>query len=166
MNELDKEVNTIIMQEIGLDIGNGGKLYDQDTSMEIKINGMNVMAPGLYGGRQSIEFDPHNNRKMMSQLFGYFVNKYSEETDIDVLTYYNVDNRDKLNTGKVECKMSNDQTITSDSYQRDSLKYADIIIQLNGGDPSCLKKYDTPQEIKTIKKKTNIGRSKNNGKTN
>lgn len=165
MNELDKEVNKIIMQEMGLDIGNNYRIVDQDTGMEIKLNGMAVMAPGIYGGKQSVEFDPHNNRKMMSQMFGYFVNKYSEETDIDMMAYYNIDD-DRSggnNIGRVECKMSNDEIITSDSYQRDSLKYMDIIIQLNGGDPSYLKKYDIPQENKTIKKKTS-GRSKNEKK--
>ena len=82
MNNLDKEFNTLIMQEIGLEIGDDDRIYDQETQNIIRMNGMDVMAPGCYGGRNSIEFDPYNNKKMMSQLFGYFIDKYSEETGV------------------------------------------------------------------------------------
>lgn len=149
MENLDKEINTLIMREMGLEVGPGHHIYDQDTGMEIKINGMNVMAPGYYGGHQSIEFDPHNNRKLMGHLFGYFLEKYSDETDEDIIAYYSVDNG---NNGRVECRTSNNELITSKQYLRDSLKYTDIIMQLNGEtNTDELKKYDIPQTKPVIK---------------
>ena len=40
---------------------------------------------------------------------------------------------------------------------RDSLKYADIIIQLNGGEANTLQEFDTPVERDTIKKASTGG---------
>lgn len=148
MNASDKEINTIIMQEIGLEIGENNRIYDQDTGVKITINNMDVIAPGNHCDKQSIEFDPHNNRKLMSQLFGYFLDKHSEETDIDILAYYNVDDG---KNGYIECRMSNNELISSKSYQRDSLKYTDIIMRLNGEtNTDELEKFDTPIERKSI----------------
>lgn len=149
MTEMDREINNIIMQEIGLEVGENNKIYDQDTGDAIKINGLNVVAPGCYTGRQSIEFDPYNNRKMMTQMFGYFLDKNSEETGIDAISYYNIEESGKA--GKVECKMSDNTVITSKEYLRDSLKYTDIIAQLNGGELD-LSKFDVPQSNDIVKR--------------
>lgn len=150
MNNINKEINTLIMQEIGLDIGPGNRIFDQDTGMEIKINGMDVIAPGCYCDDKSIEFDPYNNRRLMGQLFSHFLDKYSNETDLDVLTYYNVDSDNK---SRVECLFSDNSTVSSKSYNKDSLKYTDIIIQLNGGEANDLNKYDLLEEKESIKRR-------------
>ena len=155
MTELDREINTKIMNEIGLDIGPHDRIIDQDTGEFISINGMKMVAPGCasnsYGRDKTIEFDPHNNRKLMGNLFGYFLNKLSDEGENSVLAYYAENTPD----GEcVECRMSDNSTITSKSYKRDSLKYTDAIIQLNGGDCGDeLKKYDTVPTKTAIKKK-------------
>jgi hypothetical protein len=163
MTNNDLEINTLIMREMGLEIGPKERIFDQDTGVAIKINGMDVVAPGCYGGRQSVEFDPHNNKKMMSQLFQYFLSKHSEETDVDVMTYYNVDNGPK---GSVECKLSNNETITSASYMKDSLKYTDIMIQLNGDNPPDLSKYDVAPESKNVRRKNTRSGSNAKNKSN
>ena len=85
----------------------------------------------------------------MAQMFGYFLDKTSEETGVDVISYYNIEESGK--TGKVECKMSNNTVITSKEYLRDSLKYTDIIAQLNGGEID-LSKFDVPQSKDTFKR--------------
>ena len=163
MNNSDIEINNLIMREIGLEVGPRNRIYDQDTGMEIRINGMDVVAPGCYGGRQSIEFDPYNNKKMMNQFFSYFLDKRSEETDIDVLAYYNVGNGEK---SQVECRMSNNEKISSGKYIRDSLKYTDLMIQLNGDVPQDLSKYDSPIEYNTVKKRSSTNaKNKPNTKT-
>ena len=149
MTEMEREINTLIMQEIGLEVGRDQKICDQDTGDVLRINGMDIVAPGSYCGKQSIEFDPYNNRKMMGQLFGHFLEKYSDETGVDALSYYNVDTGREA---KVECRMSDDTVISSKAYGRDSLKYTDIIMQLNGGEAD-LSKYDVPQIKETIKRK-------------
>lgn len=152
MNEFDKEVNTLIMREVGLEVGPGKKIYDQDTGMPIKINGMEVVAPGGYTGRSTIEFDPYNNRRQMGQIFNYFINKQYEEGGREVLTYYNKD--DTPEGGKVECKLDDNTTVTSAQYTRDTLKYADIILRLNGEDNPNLTQYDLPMTKETVKPAT------------
>ena len=158
MNPIDKEINTLIMQEIGLEIGPKSHIVDQDTGVEIRINGVDVVAPGCYYGRRSdgsarsMEFDPYNNRKMMNSLFSYFTEKQEEESGVGVLAFYNVDNNDG---GRVECRMSDNEVLTSGSYQRDCLKYVDLIMQMNGEENPDLKKYDIlPEPKPTVKKKS------------
>ena len=171
MTDFDKKINSIIMQELGLEVGPSQRIYDQDTGDILQINGTEIVAPGTpinnsikCGQPMMTEFDPYNNRKMMNQLFAYFLDKISDETDQDVVTYYNIDGSSP-NTGRVQCKMSDNSTITSGEYKRDSLKYTDIIIQLNGGnaDDLDLKDFDTPmtqESIKNVKGGNNIGRPK------
>ena len=153
MTELDKEINIKIMNEIGLDAEPNGQIIDLDTGDCISINGMKLVAPGYVpnGREKTIEFDPHNNRKLMNNLFGYFLNKIADEDDINVLAFYAKNNK---NGDCIECKMSDNTSITSGYYKRDSLKYTDVIIQLNGG--NCgdeLKKYDIPPANSSVKKK-------------
>lgn len=157
MNINDKEINTLIMQEIGLEVGPRQRVYDQDTGAAIRINGMDIVAPGCNGGRQAVEFDPYNNRKMMGQLFSHFLEKYAEETDVDCQTFYNVDSG---TNGKVQCRLSDNTILTSKPYQRDSLKYMDIIMQLNGDASPDLEKYDVLPDKETVKKPQKRG-SKN-----
>lgn len=149
MNEFDKVVNALIMREVGLEIGDDKKIYDQDSGMPIKINGVEVVAPGSYSSRCTIEFDPYNNRKQMGQIFNYFINKQYEEGGREVLAYYNKD--DTPQGGKVECKLDDDTVITSEKYGRDTLKYTDIIMRLNGDENPDLKQYDVPMTRDTIK---------------
>lgn len=145
MNDTDKNVNMLFMREIGLEVRKGQRIYDQDTGLPVTINGMSIVAPGFYGGRRSIEFDPYNNRKLMGQLFGYFMDKQSDETGVEVTAYYNVDNH-------IECRMADNEIIKSKPYQRDSLKYLDIIMQINGGRED-LSSYDIKAENPAVKKK-------------
>lgn len=160
MTDKEKQVNDLIMQEIGLEVGQASKIYDQDTGMALRINGADVVAPGCFRGRQTTEFNPYNNRKMMNQLFGYFLEKHSDETDVGVVTFYDVPG-DAPNKGSVKCVLSDNTTIQSGNYMRDSLKYADIIVQLNGGEANTLQAYDSPLEKETIKKASNRGGAKN-----
>ena len=159
MNPLDTEVNNIIMQELGLEVGIGNRVIDQDTGSAIKFRGKNVMAPGFFNGRD-IEFDPVNNPKMMSKLFGCFLDVHSEESDVYVNTFYPIDD-----SNCIECAMSDQSKIRSKSYDRDSLRYADIIIQLNGGRSSDLAKYDVVPKATTVKKRGNGNDNKSNTKT-
>lgn len=150
MTELDREINTIIMNEVGLEIGDDNIVRDQDNGSPIQCNERYITPPGVDGGYGTVEFDPHNNRKLMNSIFGYFLDKYSEETGIEASAFYN---KRKDNGECIECKMSDNTVITSQPYKKDSLKYTDIIIQLNGG--QCgdeLKKYDITENA-TIKSK-------------
>lgn len=161
MNSLDAEINGIIMQEIGLEIGVGNRVIDQDTGVAIQFKGRNVVAPGFTNGRNTIEFDPVNNSKMMDKFFGYFLDRQAEEGNVAVSTFYNID--DTKDKGAIECRMTDESTIKSGSYSRESLKYADIIIKLNGGRSSDLSKYDVVTA--TTVKRGKINGNKSNTKT-
>lgn len=138
MTSKDLEINRIIMHEIGLEVDSAQRIIDQDTGAAIRIDGMDVVAPGCVG-RQVVEFDPFNNKKMMSQLFSYFASKQADETGVGVSTYYGVGHGEE---GKIECKMEDNTVFTSKPYMRDSLKLTDIIMQMNGGGSEDLSKYD------------------------
>lgn len=150
------EVNNIIMQEIGLEIGQAYKMIDQDTGIALKINGADVVAPGHFRGRQTIEFDPYNNRKMMNSLFGYFLEKHEDETGVGVVTFYDIPS-DEPDKGSIKCVLNDNTTIQSGNYMRDGLKYADLIVQLNGGEANSFQDYDSPVEKETIKKPSRGG---------
>lgn len=153
MNQIDKEINEIIMNEMGLDIGLESRIYDQDTMRPIELNGMKVMAPGVYGGKQSVEFDPYNNRKQMSYLFSYYTKKYAEENGKEVVASYEVDGSN--GKGRIECRLDDNEIISSGAYTRDTLKYADMVMRMNGDlNPSeTISKYDIPFEKKEAPKK-------------
>lgn len=158
MNTLDTEINNIIMQELGLEVGVGNRIIDQDTGCGIRFKGKEVVAPGFINGR-SIEFDPVNNLNMMSKFFGHFLDVHSEESDVHVSTFYSIDD-----SNCIECRMSDQSSIRSRSYDRDALRYADIVIQLNGGRSSDLSKYDVVPKP-TVKKRGNGNGNKSNAKT-
>lgn len=156
MNDKEKKINNIIMQEIGLEVGQASRIIDQDTGMALKINGHDVVAPGYFRGRQSAEFDPYNNRKMMGHLFGYFLEKHADETGVSVVTFYDVPS-DEPDKGSIKCVLNDNTTIQSGNYMRDGLKYADIIVQLNGGEINSFQDYDAPIEKPAINKPSRGG---------
>lgn len=154
MNEKDLKVNEMIMREIGLEVGHGNKIVDQDTGVPLTVGTSYIMAPGAYCGRQNIEFDPYNNRKLMGNLFGMYLEKYADESGIDCSTYYDVNHDKKTQASAIECRMSDNSLITSRPYIRDSLKYADIILQLNGEENVDLSEYDGLPDAPTVKRRT------------
>ena len=161
MNQIDLNINNLIMREIGLEVGTGHRIIDQDTGATMTFGGRDIVAPGIYGGSNAIEFDPYNNKRMMNRLFGYFLEKHADESDVEVTTYYNVDKGEK---GSIECKMSDHTTITSKPYIRESLKCADIIIQLNGGEAPDFSEYDTVNEPPVKKRSSTNAKNKSNSK--
>ena len=154
MNEKDLEINTMIMREIGLEIGHGNKIVDQDTGVPLTVGTSYLIAPGAYCGRQNMEFDPYNNRKLMGNLFGLYLEKYADESGIDCSTYYDVHGDRKSQASSIECRMSDNTLVTSKPYIRDSLKYADIILQLKGEEDVDLSEYDGLPEAPAVKRRT------------
>lgn len=152
MNSKDLEINKLIMKEIGLEIGQYNRIVDPDTAIELSLKGQSIVAPGAYCGHNTIEFDPYNNRKMMGQLFGYFANKIAGEYGVEILSFYNI-NENNTTKGKLECKLSDNSIITSKEYKRDSLKYLDIILQLNGTDCNDIDLSEYDLDIKKAGKK-------------
>ena len=87
----------------------------------------------------------------MMGFFGYFLDKLSDESDIGVRAYFNVDDGD--NKSHMECILDDNTRITSKSYLRDSLRCVDIMSQLNGGESPDLSKYDVEKPKPTVNNK-------------
>lgn len=154
MENIDKQFNMIAMRELGFDIGPLNRLIDQDTGEPVVMNGIPVVAPGCYVGAQCIEFDPYNNRKMMTILFSYFAEKHEAETGVRVMVFA----QNNFNDGysNIECRMSDNSIIKSKMYKRDSLRYLDLMMQMNDGPGNSedLSMFDGYPDKPGVKKKT------------
>lgn len=164
MDKNDIEINSLIMREIGLETDSMRRIVDQDTGICINIKGKTVVAPG-YTRNNTVEFDPHNNRNLMKGLFGYFLDKLSDESDIGVRAYFNVDDGD--NKSHMECILDDNTRIVSKPYLRDSLRCVDIMSQLNGGESPDLSKYDVEKPKPTVinKRRATSNGNKSDSKT-
>lgn len=155
MNDMEKRINSIIMREIGLEVGSCNRIYDQDTGAQLQIDGMGIVQPGSYCGHQDVVFDPYNDKKMMSKLFCYFAQKQADETGVGVTAFYNVGRGQDMH---VECRLSNNEILKSRPYYRDSLKYTDLIMQMNGDQPEDLSEFDQLPDNKNGVKRRNSNR--------
>ena len=149
MDELSMRFNKMMMQEMGIEEGAHHRLYDQDTGDLLKFEGKDLFAPGSVQVRDGCELDLFNNNRMMSQMFTYFTDKLASSGEIpefDVI-YAVGDN-------KIEMK-NDSETLTSAGYKRDQVKYADLVLQINGEEnPSDkLKEYNIPKVAPEVKKK-------------
>ena len=144
-NEVKNSVNQILFDEMGLEIGPRYRVFDQDTGQQLKFIGMDIVAPRCLGGKTSVAFDPYGNRKLMTQLFGYFLNKYESEEDVDVLSYYTVDGTTP-DKSCIACKMSDNTVVKSGEYRREVVRITDLIMRLNGATDVDLSQYDLPIE--------------------
>lgn len=162
MDELSMRFNTMIMNEIGLEIGARQRLYDQDTGVLVQFEGKDLVAPGAASGREAQEFDPYNSSKMMSQMFSYYTDKLAESGEINSFDIiYSVDGPN--GRGRVEMKNDN-EFMKSRDYVRDQCKYADLILQINGDDNPDLEEFDIPKTKDTIKRKRTTTKKKESTK--
>ena len=158
MDELSMKFNTMIMNEIGLEIGARQRLYDQDTGVLVQFEGKDLVAPGAASGREAQEFDPYNSAKMMSQMFSYYTDKLAEAGEINPFDIiYSVDGQN--GRGRVEMK-NNEDFMKSKEYVRDQCKYADLILQINGDENPDLREFDIPKTKETIKRKKSTTKKK------
>lgn len=169
MNELDLKINSRLMEEMGFEEGDRRRVIDQDSGIQYTIKGKDIVSPGNQGGKQSIEFDPVNNVRMMNYLFGEFVNKLEEEESIPpVSTYYTMlDERDSSRV-KAKILMDDNKILESKPYRNETIAYADLVLQLNGEENVDLSEYDVDRRkiMATIKAPTSKkkGRTKNDSK--
>lgn len=123
----------LLLDEIGLEFSNG-ILIDQDTRLPILNSGKYIRSIN------NIDKDI----KLMSILFNYFIYKISEEQKvyIDVVYYKQVKNSRSL---PLAIKV-NGKEIISKIYVIESLKYLDLICQLNGEVDVNLSRFDAPHD--------------------
>lgn len=139
-----EELLNRLMSEIGLDVDDNNHIVDQDTGMNLQFNGKNLLCDDptkrIFKKRDEITFNPIESPKLMNSLFSYYINKIHEEDGRYINIYYPVQDGDK---GYMELKEeTTNTTMKSNSYKNDCLKYADLILQLNGNDDNDLRKFD------------------------
>lgn len=150
MDELSYRFNQMIMQEVGLEMGPKNRLYDQDTGDLVKIEGKDLLPPGVQPTKDAQEFDPYNSYRMMTQIFSYYTDKLASTGEApDFSVFYTID----AGKGKKKLEVRNDdEVITSTAYVRDTCAYADIIMRLNGDDNPDLKEFDIPKAKPSVRK--------------
>jgi len=142
------KLNIQLMQEMGLEEGERRRVIDQDTGKICSMGSREIVTPGSQSGKNSIEFDVINNPRMMSSLFSEFVDKLSEEGDIEGCMNFGsyLNKQDGTMTAKL--MFVNGETIQSKAYNNEALCYADLVFQLNGEEDVDLKKHDKKKKPK------------------
>lgn len=142
-------INKLIMQEIGLTTNIEKEVIDEETRLPIVIKdkvlkySSSVCVPIK---KNEMIFDPANNRGQMSILFDYFVNKLETEgTEVDM--YYDINDGSAM-----EVKIQG-QTIRTNEYNNDQLRYLDMMRRLNQSDPSDIRDLDDKRKKKQLKSK-------------
>lgn len=137
--------NDFVMREIGLETSMYDKrVIDQDTQVPIMCAGKYLTLKTKEEGIKPDEliFDPIHNAKQMQLLFGYYTNKLNIESEgkiyVDTL-YVKAENTAGLSSLAIKV---NRQELVSRCYTNESVKYADLICQLNGEAHVDLSVYD------------------------
>lgn len=154
MLDIDLELNTRIMKEMGLEEGERRRVVDQDTEEVCSLGSRDIVTPGSQSGKNAVEFDVINNPRMMNKLFAEFVDKLSEEGSLDSScvsfgTYQ--DKITKKNTARV--MFEEGDIIESRAYKNEGLCLADLVFQLNGEEDVDLSEYDIERKPSAAKVK-------------
>lgn len=126
---ISKDVfNEKVLQEIGLEVDEDGRLIDDETGSSIMFKGKLLKVNNV--GKNDILYDPLENPAMMGKLFTYFLNKNEKETGVGTRTF-GYGNSNKKDKSYIELKKEDNSVVRSKSYYNDSLKYAEIIFKMN-----------------------------------
>lgn len=139
MTELDRAINTRLMEEFNLEPGARERIYDRETGELVTIKGKELSPPGVTPGKYATEFDPINSIRMMNHMFGTYVNMLQQQGVIegDVISYGTMPSAVR---GKVKAVMKvrpydgdgGLTYITSKAYSNETSAYADLVCKING----------------------------------
>lgn len=142
-------LNRLIMEEIGLSVNDHKTVIDQDTREILKFRDKNIKyssTDNISTTRNDILFDAIETRNLMRSLFDHFTKKIEMETGLCISVYHDIKGENDTTSLRAIVYNKNEDdsfnTISSDYYKLDALRYLDVIIQLNDSDRSILKKYD------------------------
>lgn len=136
-----------LFSEIGLSINSDQYLYDQDTMNVLKYKDKYIKATvqpvEIYAGRNDIIFDPARNLNLMVTLFGYFVNKETNNPDGDTIKFISqyLDDNEMRDKQRLVIKTANGD-ISSKFYQNIYLAYIECIFLLTGNFSVDLTNFD------------------------
>lgn len=145
-------INKIIMREIGLGVDNSQKVIDQDTREILNFKEKNIKYSSqgdINITKNDILFDPTETKNLINSLFNHFTKKIESEEGTYVSLYYDIPSPKGI---ALEAVVDGEK-LTSAFYKNDTLRYLDIIMQINGADKSGLKQLDSAPVIKKDTKK-------------
>ena len=148
MEDKDIEINTRLMEEFGLEQGTRRRIYDHETGDIRLMKGKEIVAPGAIPGKNTLEFDPINNTRMMNFFFGSYIQAMEEEDLLggSVMSYSVIPSKAP---GKIKAvlKINPDdgspiKEISSKPYKNETSCMADLVCRINGDDDVDMSEYD------------------------
>lgn len=158
MEDKDIEINTRLMEEFGLEQGTRRRIYDHETGDIRLMKGKEIVAPGAIPGKNTLEFDPINNTRMMNFFFGSYIQAMEEEDLLggSVMSYSVIPSKAP---GKIKAvlKINPDdgspiKEISSKPYKNETSCMADLVCRINGDDDVDMSEYDINRRKNPLQK--------------
>ena len=158
MEDKDIEINTRLMEEFGLEQGIRRRIYDHETGDIRLMKGKEIVAPGAIPGKNTLEFDPINNTRMMNFFFGSYIQAMEEEDLLggSVMSYSVIPSK---SPGKIKAVLkinpedgSPIKEISSRPYKNETSCMADLVCRINGDDDVDMSEYDIDRRKNPLQK--------------
>ena len=158
MEDKDIEINTRLMEEFGLEQGTRRRIYDHETGDIRLMKGKEIVAPGAIPGKNTLEFDPINNTRMMNFFFGSYIQAMEEEDLLggSVMSYSVIPSKAP---GKIKAVLkinpedgSPIKEISSKPYKNETSCMADLVCRINGDDDVDMSEYDIDRRKNPLQK--------------
>lgn len=139
-----------LFSEMGISIDrNTGYIYEQDVGTLIMLNGKYIKAsmagePIYINKDKEVAFEPDKNYKLVSTIFGWYLDKAQRSEEGDILGGYiahYIDDNPEKDKQRVVVKTQARGEISSNYYYRIYLAYFDCILRIAGYNPS-LQNFD------------------------
>ena len=154
MKELKHQQNTnsciaLLTQKLNIEIDNEGKMYlcrfdyddDDNATIPLRFEGKVVKSTFVVGDNIDLEneiaFDPYNNVKLLIGLIGLYVEEYYPTDELLTLA---ISNRRPNKLGTASISFRSGTYFDSNEYYKDSLKYIDLLYQMDGSAPPEFRK--------------------------
>ena len=158
MEDKDIEINTRLMEEFGLEQGTRRRIYDHETGDIRLMKGKEIVAPGAIPGKNTLEFDPINNTRMMNFFFGSYIQAMEEEDLLggSVMSYSVIPSK---SPGKIKAVLkinpedgSPIKEISSRPYKNETSCMADLVCRINGDTEVDMSEYDIDRRKNPLQK--------------
>lgn len=133
------ELNYYLLTELELEVTNNGNIFDPKRNEILAFNGMIVKGsvnPNNinYAGQGEIEFNVLENVRLITTLFGRFIEQKQQEEGMPFLSWFSDEIIDdtELKFSNLTVKHDTYTSTVSDFYHNKCLKFIDMIFRLDG----------------------------------
>lgn len=158
-----EEINLVsdLVYALGLDVNpSDNTLMDQDTQQAIIFEGKNIKVTRnalkpAYISANDVKLDPTDPKctKLMSRLFGFFLDKSTENGDIPKVLAYFFDDETEDKKVKLIVKYEGGTVFESDEFRNKAIVYTDAIFKIDGSFYYDLKKFDLDEDVDVSRRK-------------